>query len=170
MGYSWVYLGDAEIPAAARAAWLAESTDPLPHAEIFNALDGFLVTEEEAAYDDDNVADALATLAECAEVQRVELGGPIVVRVLADKSGDAWLTYRWNLAAAFVLLARHGGRGRLDIVGFDDGPDEGIRIEVADGAVRTQVLDEDEVLALRQSEAYAELLELAEATFGDAEA
>lgn len=167
MGYSWVYMGDGSVPSEARERWLAESTDPLPYADTFNALDGFLIVEDEAAYDDLPVKEAFEALAECTEVCRVETDEAVTVRALADKSGDAWLTYRWNVAVAFASLAKHGGRGRLDVVGFDDGPDDGFRVEIADGAVTARVLDEDEVRAVRESDAYRQVLELAEAAFSE---
>jgi hypothetical protein len=110
----------------------------------------------------------LDEIAAVGDPARISVDGPIAVRVIADKSGDAWLTYRVDLAAAFALLARFGGRGRLDVFGFDDGPDDGFRIEVGPEGVTTAFLTEDEVRAARASDRYRdEVLSLAEEAWGD---
>ena len=168
MGYSWVYVGDAVLDDAARAAWLATAVDPLEHAEALAGLDGFVAIEEEAAYAGLTVGSLLEEIAAVGDPARIAVGGPIAIRVIADKSGDAWLTYRVDLVAAFALLARFGGRGRLEVFGFDDGPDDGFRVDVGPSGVTTAILDQEEVLALRSSDRYRdEVLALAEEAWGE---
>lgn len=157
MGYSWIYLGEGTVPESALDAWLSESTE----GSLLDGADswGF---EGQAS-----VRETLELLARD-EVSDVRWdGGAIRVRVMADKSGDAWLTYRGDLANAFHLLGKHGGSGTLTIVGFDDGPDEGVRIEVRAGQPTHVVeLDEPEVLRIRQSDAYGKIYALAEKAYG----
>jgi hypothetical protein len=154
MGYSWVYIGDAKIPAASRQAWLEASTDPSVHADLLGAkaLEGWGLADASLS---PTVRELLELLAE-EDGARVTWDGPIVVRVLADKSMDAWLTYRANLAAAFAALGAHGGQGRLTVVGFDDGPDEGFLVEVR-RATTARSLTTAEVAKARASAGYAEV-------------
>lgn len=163
MGYSWMYLGDAEIPADAVESWLAT---PLGegHPDVLAALGDWGFEPSDA---DLTVRDALDQLADD-DVAEIRVGPQVAVRVLADKSTDAWLTWRGDLVTAFALLARHGGRGRLDIVGFFDGPDDGCRIEVG-GGVTARGLGEDEVEEARSGAAGQELLALADSVYGDFE-
>ena len=152
MGYSYVYIGDATIPETSLEAWLDAST------------------EVEQEWPDDWEMEGAATVAEVldylADDETSEASwddGVVRVRALADKGGDAWLTYRADLAIAFRLLPSFGGRGTLIIAGFEDGPEEGIRIEArADGSTRCVILGEEEVLGIRETPKYEEVLEIAE--------
>jgi hypothetical protein len=157
MGYSWVYMGEGTLPEAALEAWLSESTE----GELVEGAEswGF---EGQAT-----VSETLDFLASD-EVSDVRWdGGAIRVRVIADKSGDAWLTYRGDLANAFVLLGKHGGSGTLTVVGFDDGPEEGVRIEVRAGQPTNVVeLDEEAVTRIRERDEYREIYALAEKAYG----
>lgn len=167
MGWSWVYLGDATLDDAARVAWLDATVDPLEHAAALAGLAGFVEVEEEAADSGLTVGTLLEELAQVGDPARMSIDGPVAVRVIADKSGDAWLSYRVDLAAAFALLARFGGQGRLLVFGFDDGPDEGFRIDVGPSGVSTAILTAEEVQELRSSDPYREeIWGLAEEVYG----
>ena len=77
--------------------------------------------------------------------------------VLAVKDRDEWLTYRGDVALAFLGLHTVGAHGRLDVVGFDDGgPDAGYRI-AAGPELDVRELDEDAVFEIRMSSEYGRL-------------
>lgn len=157
MGYSWVYMGEGTLPESALDAWLSESTEGalVDGAESWGFAGRATVSETLDFLASDEVSDVRWD------------GGAIRVRAMADKSGDAWLTYRGDLANAFVLLGKHGGSGTLTIVGFDDGPEEGVRIEVRAGRPTSVVeLDEEAVMRLRESDEYREIYALAEKAYG----
>ncbi len=146
-----MYLGDGTVPKSVLDTWLESSTEV--------EFDWPETWEMEGAATVQAVLDFLAD-DEFSEVSWTE--GRVRVRALADKSGDAWLTYRGDLAIAFRLLANYGGCGSLTIVGFDDGPDEGIRIEArADGSSACVALGDKDVVAIRESPEYQEVLEFA---------
>lgn len=155
MGYSYAYMGDANLPSNAVEAWLAESTEV--------ALDWPEGWEMEGTAD---VAQVLGFLRDDDFSSATWESGVIRLRTLADKSGDAWLTYRSDLAIAFRLLAKHGGHGSLTIVGFDDGPEEGIRVEAhSNGSSSCVELSEDEVMDVRGGVPYQEVVAAAELGF-----
>lgn len=157
MGYSWVYLGDATIPDDRRADWLASSAAARPHGAVLGteAVKSWRLHDPDVDYDKATVRRVLEALAEePGAVVRFETGA-IVVRVVADKGTDAWLTYRINLAAAFVQLAAFGGRGELDVVGWTDGPDRGFRVEASPASTTARTLSKDEVAAIRSGTKFA---------------
>lgn len=161
MGYSWTYLGDATIPDENREAWLAASAASFPHGAVLGtpALEGWGLHDPDVEDDATTVRDVLTALAEeLGAVVRFE-EGPIVVHVVADKSMDAWLTYRANLAAAFVALGTFGGRGALTVVGFLDGPDDGFELTVMPEGSTARSLGAQEVETIRTSERFAGLLD-----------
>lgn len=164
MGYSWVFLGTAELPPGAHDAWLDGPADPaLSRAQ----LDG--PTLRALGLDESALAPTVRELfdeLQSEDVARIDVDGPITLHLLADKSGDAWLTWRANLAAAFVALAAHGGRGQLLVVGFDDGPDDGFRLDVGTGqGAQLRRLVASEVADVRRSDGYQEVAALADAFY-----
>lgn len=158
MGYSWTYLGDATVPDEHRAAWLASSAAALPHGAVLGAepVKSWRLHDPDVDYDKATVREVLTALAEePGAVVRFE-EGPIIVRVVADKSMDAWLTYRVNLAAAFVGLGALGGRGTLTVVGWLDGPDRGFEVRVSPEGADARSLSPAEVGEARRSNAFAQ--------------
>jgi hypothetical protein len=165
MGYSWVYVGDGAIPDDAAARWRASSASPAPHAEVLATADlrGWNLHDPEQADNGTTVGDVLEFLAD-EDGARVEIhAGRIVVRVLADKSMDAWLTYRAPLAAAFVTLREFGGNGTLRVVGFDDGPDDGFVVVSDREGARARTLVPAEIAEVREGEGYREVGQLFDA-------
>jgi hypothetical protein len=162
VGYSYAYLGDATLAPERVEGWLAAGVDPA-------AFEGWPASWRFAAAPGiETVQDVLAALAE-EEVQRIEhTGGAIVVRVMADKSMDAWLTYRGALVAAFRQIAAHGGDGELVITGFDDAPfDAGVRVVArADGTSECAEMTPDEIQQVRGSARYADIHALAAKAYG----
>lgn len=166
MGYSWVYIGDATIPDANRQAWLDADPSPRDHGEALtrpDIKDWNLHTEPDELEPCESVAEVLDELAsdEGAIVSFEE--GPIVVRLLADKSEDSWLTYRKPLVGAFLALRDHGGKGELVVVGYDDGPDDGFRIVCDESGTTVTSLDANGVARVRASAGYREAHEAFEA-------
>lgn len=164
MGYSWVFLGTADVPPDARDAWLDAPADPaLSRAQLDGpTLRGLGLHESSLTPSVRGVLDELQS----EEAVRIDLDAGLTLRLLADKSGDAWLTWRANLVAAFVALAAHGGRGQLLVVGFDDGPDEGFRLDVGTGqGAQLRRLVASEVEAVRRSDGYQEVAALADAFY-----
>ena len=98
MGYSYVYMGDAQLPREALEAWLVESTQVELDWPVDWGMEGT-----------SDVAEVLGFLKDDDFSEASWENGLIRVRTLADKSGDAWLTYRSDLAIALRLLAKHGG-------------------------------------------------------------
>jgi hypothetical protein len=165
MSYSWIYLGDAIVPDAQREAWLDASASQAPHGAILGTeeMKSWRLHDPDVTYDSAPVRVVLTALSEEPGAE-VRFGSEsIVVRVVASKSMDAWLTYRAPLAAAFVLLGRFGGRGTLDVLGASDGPERGYRIESSPEGATARPLTRDEVLALRTSPRFVEAEEASEA-------
>lgn len=163
MSHSWAYLGDADLPCTALGAWLDSPADPALSVAALEAralrefgLDGAATTP--------TIRQLLGEL-QRDQVASVSLAGPITFRCLADKGGDAWLTWRANIVAAFVALGAHDGRGRLDVVGFDDGPDEGFRVEVDRDGARIVLLEAADVERVRERGDYRELIAVADAHY-----
>lgn len=163
MSYSYVYLADAKVPADRMDAWLDTTLESVS-LEALEALEDWGL---ELSGTVDTVSELLDAMEE-EELAAVELGTTVSLRILAAKDGDAWLTYRGDLAASFLALAGHGGRGRLDIVGFEDGPDDGFRIEVGEKAKVTE-LSAEQVAAVRESGAYEEVLEIVSDHYGESD-
>jgi hypothetical protein len=155
VGYSYEFLGDAEVPVDRMQAWLdAEAApgrfDEWPRGWNLSVPDANLP-----------VRTVRALLAEVAgeSFSRVEVSADrLTIRTMADKSGDVWLTHRGAIAVAFRLAGEFGGTARLVVVTATDAPtDAGFVVESSPTAHGCRSLSEAEARAARAGAAGQEL-------------
>lgn len=143
MSYSYLYLGSADVDEDTLARWLAVKLDAVD-AQPIRMLGWGL----EASGHYTTVGDVFEDVARWRGAT-VELGPPTRLFVTAEKDGDAWLTYRGDVALAFLALHDVGGCGRLEVVGDESGPDGGYRVATTP-ELDVRELDEDDAWKVRE--------------------
>mgnify|MGYP006992418321 CR=1 FL=1 len=84
-------------------------------------------------------------------------GSTLKLRAIVDKGGDEFGEGRRPLVCAFRQAADFGGEGALTVVGYMDFPGSfGVRATASKGASTCEELDDDEVAAVAETDAYQE--------------